>query len=81
MEDCLACELLDGRRPSPGGRIDETERWVVDHCVGPLGVGTLAPDPRTPRPAARFDAGELPDPAAIEVAADRLRVVLAGDRG
>jgi diadenosine tetraphosphate (Ap4A) HIT family hydrolase len=31
--------------------------------------------------AAMFDAGELPDPAAIEDAADRIRAVLAGDRG
>lgn len=150
MEDCLACELLDGRRPCPGGPIDETERWAVQHCVGPLGVGTLivkpkrhvvhvwdldteeaaelgpllrrtagavaevfdshqvyvclwshaenvpghihwvvqpvagSDDPGRRGPqlqAAMFDAGELPDPAAVEVASDRLRAVLAGERG
>ncbi len=28
-----------------------------------------------------FEAGELPDPAAMEDAADRVRAVLAGERG
>jgi diadenosine tetraphosphate (Ap4A) HIT family hydrolase len=150
VEDCLACELLDGRRPSPGGLIDETESWAVQHCVGPLGVGTLivkpkrhvlhvgdldaaeaaelgpllrrtagavaevfdphqvyvclwshadnvpghihwvvqpvAPseDPNRRGPqlqAAMFAAGELPDPAAMEDAADRLRAALAESDG
>jgi hypothetical protein len=31
--------------------------------------------------AAMFAAGELPDPVAMEEAADRLRTVLAGERG
>jgi diadenosine tetraphosphate (Ap4A) HIT family hydrolase len=150
VEDCLACELLDGRRPCPGGSIDETERWAVEHCVGPLGVGTLIVKPkrhvvhvwdldaeeaaelgpllrrtagavaeafdphqvyvclwshadnvpghihwvvqpvaasedsgrRGPQlQAGMFEAGEPPDPAAVEVAADRIRAVLAGARG
>jgi ATP adenylyltransferase len=42
---CLACDLTAGRRPTPGGRIDQTEHWVVEHCVGPLGVGTLIVKP------------------------------------
>jgi diadenosine tetraphosphate (Ap4A) HIT family hydrolase len=46
MEGCLACDLAEGRRPLPGGRIDETPRWLVDHCVGPLGVGTLVVRPK-----------------------------------
>ncbi len=46
MEGCLACELADGRRPLPGGRIDDTAHWLVDHCVGPLGVGTLVVRPK-----------------------------------
>ena len=25
----------------PGGRIIDTDYWVVEHCVGPLGIGTL----------------------------------------
>ena len=46
MGDCLACDLFDGSRPLPGGRIFETERWVVEHCVGPLGAGTLIVKPK-----------------------------------
>ncbi|HEX3360780.1 MAG TPA: hypothetical protein VHS74_07305 [Solirubrobacterales bacterium] len=38
MEDCLACELLDGRRPCPAGPIDEAECWAVEHQVGPRGA-------------------------------------------
>lgn len=41
MEGCLACDLAEGRVPLPGGVIYETACWVVEHCVGPLGVGTL----------------------------------------
>jgi ATP adenylyltransferase len=46
MEGCLACDLAEGRLPLPGGRIEETEHWLVDHCVGPLGVGTLIVRPK-----------------------------------
>jgi diadenosine tetraphosphate (Ap4A) HIT family hydrolase len=38
--------LLDGRRPLPGGVIHDDGMWVVDHCFGPLGVGTLIVKPR-----------------------------------
>jgi diadenosine tetraphosphate (Ap4A) HIT family hydrolase len=41
MEGCLACDLASGKLDLPGGRIYQTKYWVVDHCVGPLGVGTL----------------------------------------
>jgi diadenosine tetraphosphate (Ap4A) HIT family hydrolase len=150
VEGCISCDLLAGRRPCPGGLIDETERWAVNHCVGPLGVGTLIVAPKrhvlhvgdldakeaaelgpllrrtagavaevfdphqvyvclwshadnvpghihwVVQPvassegpgrrganlqAAMFDAGELPDVAAMVDAADRIRAVLAGDRG
>jgi ATP adenylyltransferase len=30
----------------PGGRIHETTHWRVEHCVGPLGLGTLIVKPR-----------------------------------
>ena len=43
---CLACDLTAGRVPLPGGVIYETERWRVEHCVGPLGVGTLIAKPK-----------------------------------
>jgi len=46
MEGCLACDLAEGRLPLPGGRIGETEHWLVDHTVGPLGVGTLIVRPK-----------------------------------
>jgi diadenosine tetraphosphate (Ap4A) HIT family hydrolase len=43
---CLACDLTTGRLPLPGGVILETERWRVEQCVGPLGVGTLLVKPK-----------------------------------
>ena len=46
VEDCLACDLAAGRLPLPGGVIHETELWLVEHCVGPLGVGTLIVKPK-----------------------------------
>ncbi|GAA0333909.1 hypothetical protein NE235_13825 [Actinoallomurus spadix] len=42
---CIACELSSGVRPLPGGRLHESAGWVVEHCVGPLGVGTLVVKP------------------------------------
>jgi len=42
---CLACELSSGVRKPPGGCIYEAEDWRVEHCVGPLGVGTLVVKP------------------------------------
>lgn len=41
MADCLACDLITGREDLPGGQIWGDEHWFVDHCVGPLGLGTL----------------------------------------
>jgi diadenosine tetraphosphate (Ap4A) HIT family hydrolase len=41
VEGCLACDLAAGRADLPGGLIHDTGRWLVEHCVGPLGVGTL----------------------------------------
>lgn len=144
---CLACDLTAGRLPCPGGRILETPGWVVEHCVGPLGVGTLIVKPKrhvlhvagideneaaelgpllrrvagavteafdpeqvyvclwshadgvpghihwvvqpveAPTDASRrgphfqaamFDRGELPDPAAVERAAEAVRRILRG---
>ena len=46
VEGCIACDLADGRLPLPGGRVHETPRWLVEHCIGPLGVGTLIVKPR-----------------------------------
>lgn len=46
MGSCIACDLASGRLPLPGGRIHETTHWLVEHCVGPLGLGTLIVKPR-----------------------------------
>ncbi len=45
-DDCMACALAAGRIPLPGGRIYRTENWLVEHCVGPLGLGTLIVKPK-----------------------------------
>jgi diadenosine tetraphosphate (Ap4A) HIT family hydrolase len=46
VEGCLACDLAEGRVDLPGGVILTTDRWIVEHCVGPLGVGTLIVEPK-----------------------------------
>lgn len=46
MEGCLACDLATGRVDLPGGEILVTDHWIVEHCVGPLGVGTLIVKPK-----------------------------------
>jgi diadenosine tetraphosphate (Ap4A) HIT family hydrolase len=45
MVDCMACRLSSGDSPLPGGRIFRTRFWLVEHCVGPLGLGTLIVKP------------------------------------
>jgi diadenosine tetraphosphate (Ap4A) HIT family hydrolase len=45
MDECMACELSAGRLPLPGGPIHRTDHWLVEHCVGPLGLGTLIVKP------------------------------------
>ena len=39
--ECMACQLTAGERELAGGRIFQTDHWVVEHCVGTLGVGAL----------------------------------------
>jgi diadenosine tetraphosphate (Ap4A) HIT family hydrolase len=41
----MACHLTSGVLPLPGGTIHRTDHWVVEHVVGPLGVGTLIVKP------------------------------------
>jgi diadenosine tetraphosphate (Ap4A) HIT family hydrolase len=60
-EPCLACDLTAGRQPLPGGPIHGTTHWTVEHCLGPLRVGTLIVKPL--RHVTRF-AGLTPDEAA-----------------
>ncbi len=45
MEKCIACSLTNGTADLPGGRIYATNHWVVEHTIGPLGVGTLIVKP------------------------------------
>ena len=45
MPGCLACDLVSGAARLPGGTIHRTDRWVVEHTVGPLNVGTLIVKP------------------------------------
>ena len=45
VEGCLACDLTSGRQDLPGGSIHTTGHWVVEHCIGPLGVGALVVKP------------------------------------
>lgn len=45
MTECLACNLIAKPEKLPGGRIFATKYWIVEHCVGPLGVGTLIVKP------------------------------------
>ncbi|HET6816326.1 MAG TPA: hypothetical protein VFH66_03770 [Mycobacteriales bacterium] len=45
LTGCLACDLTSGRQPLPGGVVHESASWRVEHCVGPLGVGTLLVKP------------------------------------
>ena len=59
----MACDLADGRLPLPGGRLHETVHWLVEHCVGPLGLGTLIVKPRRHVTS----VGELTDEEASEL--------------
>jgi diadenosine tetraphosphate (Ap4A) HIT family hydrolase len=45
VTDCWVCEIT-AAKGVPGGVIHETARWVVDHCIGPLGIGTLIVRPK-----------------------------------
>jgi diadenosine tetraphosphate (Ap4A) HIT family hydrolase len=42
---CATCiSIADAT--APGGCVHETAHWFVDHCIGPLGVGTLIVKPK-----------------------------------
>jgi len=70
VEGCLACDVISGSVVAPGGRILETDQWVVDHCVGSLGVGTLIVKPYRHV----LHVGDLNDDEARELG-ERLRIV------
>jgi len=63
VDGCLACDLAAGRLELPGGVIHESPRFYVEHCVGPLGLGTLLVKPR--RHVTRV--GELTEDEAAEL--------------
>jgi diadenosine tetraphosphate (Ap4A) HIT family hydrolase len=45
VDGCIACDLSRGRRQCPGGLIHRTNHWLVEHCIGPLGLGSLVVKP------------------------------------
>ena len=45
VTECMACELSRGEVDLPGGLIHGSRFWIVEHCIGPLGVGTLIVKP------------------------------------
>jgi len=79
---CLGCDLTNGRNDLPGGRIFETAHWVVEHCIGPLGVGTLIVKPFRHM----YNLWELTDDESDELGpllrlvAATIRVILAPDQ-
>lgn len=42
---CMACDLVQHPERVPGGRIATIGGWVVEHCIGPLGIGTVVVKP------------------------------------
>ena len=55
----MTCRLTAGDAVLPGGRIIATDHWVVGHCIGPLGIGTLILKPmRHCTGVANLDADE-----------------------
>jgi diadenosine tetraphosphate (Ap4A) HIT family hydrolase len=43
---CYACNLIEETERLIGGVIGETRHWRVEHCQGPLGIGTLIVKPK-----------------------------------
>ena len=43
---CLGCDIAAGRSTVPGGILHRTSRWIVNHAVGRLNLGTLIVAPR-----------------------------------
>ena len=41
MDTCLGCAFASGQKTPPGGVLLRTDSWMVNHCVGPLGLGTM----------------------------------------
>jgi diadenosine tetraphosphate (Ap4A) HIT family hydrolase len=43
---CLGCDIAVGRSTVRGGVVHQTSRWIVNHAVGRLNLGTLIVAPR-----------------------------------
>jgi ATP adenylyltransferase len=43
---CLGCDIAAGRCTVAGGILHRTARWIVNHAVGRLNLGTLVVAPR-----------------------------------
>lgn len=41
----MACDLVAHPEGVPGGRVASMDGWVVEHCIGPLGIGTMVVKP------------------------------------
>jgi len=63
VDGCLGCEIATGGRDVPGGIVHETSRWIVNHAVGRLNLGTLIVAPRDHVVA----IADLDDAAAAEL--------------
>ncbi|HEX3482079.1 MAG TPA: hypothetical protein VHT91_43995 [Kofleriaceae bacterium] len=73
---CLGCDLAAGRSTVPGGILHRTARWIVNHAVGRLNLGTLIVAPHDHVVA----IADLDDVAAAELGPllrDAARVVEA----
>jgi diadenosine tetraphosphate (Ap4A) HIT family hydrolase len=82
IEGCPACDLAAGRRELPGGRIHETGHWIVEHCVGPLGLGTLLVKPaRHVTSVAELDDDEVAEMGPLLQPATTAVIEAAGDYG
>lgn len=78
----MACDLVRHPEKVPGGRVAELGAWVVEHCIGPLGVGTMILKPlRHVIHVADLEPDELADlgPALASVA--RAVALAAVERG
>jgi diadenosine tetraphosphate (Ap4A) HIT family hydrolase len=89
--DCLACQILAGAQPVPGGTIAEDAWWIADHCVGPYGLGSVVLKTRAHRenlwdltPAESAALGpfmqQLSEAIALAMAAERVYVSLWVDQ-
>ncbi len=63
VDGCLGCEIVAGRREVPGGILHQTTRWIVNHAVGRLNLGTLVAAPRDHVVA----VADLDDVASVEL--------------